>query len=117
MGDAAHATTPWQGAGAGQAIEDAMVIGHLLAHAETRDEVQAAFKAYDTVRRPRSQQVIDSSRGTGQIMCGQDQDIGLDPDKMRKFVPPRWGFIMSLDMAKHKQDALDSMNKYLSRES
>jgi salicylate hydroxylase len=30
MGDAAHAMTPWQGSGAGQAIKDAMVLSTLL---------------------------------------------------------------------------------------
>ncbi|KAM7213270.1 hypothetical protein V8F06_011336 [Rhypophila decipiens] len=30
VGDAAHATTPWQGAGAGQAFEDAMILGVLF---------------------------------------------------------------------------------------
>ncbi|KAI0845878.1 salicylate hydroxylase [Daldinia vernicosa] len=113
LGDAAHATTPWQGSGAGLAIEDAMILGHLLSHIKTRDELNAAFKAYDAVRRPRGQQVIDSSRGTGQIFCGQNQEIGLDPDKLRELLPGRWGFIMSLDVHQHKQDALEAMQAIL----
>ncbi|KAI1460567.1 salicylate hydroxylase [Annulohypoxylon moriforme] len=113
VGDAAHATTPWQGSGAGLAIEDAVILGHLLSHIKTRGELTAAFKAYDAVRRPRGQRVIDSSRGTGQILCGQNQEIGLDPDKLRELVPSRWGFIMSLDIHQHKQDALETMEAIL----
>jgi salicylate hydroxylase len=115
VGDAAHATTPWQGAGAGQAIEDAMILGHLLSHITSKDQVNAAFEAYDIVRRPRCQQVIDSSRGTGLIFCGQNSEIGLDPAKLRSLVPPRWGFIMALDMEAHKQDALNKMKEILGR--
>ncbi|KAF7521367.1 hypothetical protein G7054_g12458 [Neopestalotiopsis clavispora] len=115
VGDAAHATTPWQGAGAGQAIEDAMILGHLLSHVTSKDQVNAAFEAYNTVRQPRCQQVIDSSRGTGLIFCGQNSEIGLDPAKLRSLVPPRWGFIMALDMEAHKQDALNKMKEILGR--
>ncbi|KAI8956907.1 salicylate hydroxylase [Daldinia sp. FL1419] len=113
LGDAAHATTPWQGSGAGLAIEDAMILGHLLSHTKSKDELDAAFKAYDVVRRPRGQRVIDSSRGTGQIFCGQSREIGLDPAKLRELVPGRWGFIMSLDIQQHKQDALEAMQGIL----
>lgn len=113
VGDAAHATTPWQGAGAGQAMEDAMILGHLLAHTTRKDQISAAFEAYDKLRGSRCQQVIDSSRGTGQIFCGQNPETNLDPIKLRELVPPRWGFIMALDMQTHKQDALSKMREIL----
>ncbi|KAK7749137.1 hypothetical protein SLS62_008425 [Diatrype stigma] len=109
MGDAAHATTPWQGAGAGQAFEDAAVLGALLGSATSAKNIEAAFRAYDAVRRPRGQQVIDSSRATGQIMCGRGKDIGLDPDKLRSALATRWSFIFSLDLEAHKQEALEKM--------
>jgi salicylate hydroxylase len=57
LGDAAHASTPHQGAGAGQAIEDAHDLAELLGHIRvgSSSDAVAAFKAYDEVRRPRSQ--------------------------------------------------------------
>ncbi|RYP35056.1 hypothetical protein DL767_003961 [Monosporascus sp. MG133] len=106
IGDAAHATTPWQGSGAAMAFEDAMVLKELLGNVTTSADIKAAFKAYDAVRRPRCQRVIDSSRETGLIFCGQHADAGLDPEKLRALLAPRWDFIYGLDMSAHKQEAL-----------
>ncbi|KAK3317115.1 salicylate hydroxylase [Cercophora scortea] len=121
VGDAAHATTPWQGAGAGQAFEDAVILGHLMSNLSsdpndtTRpvDKIAAAFQAFDAVRRPRCQRVIDSSRSTGLLTCGQDPDVGLDPDKLRAAFAGRWNFIFSLDLEEYKQEALDMMKQLL----
>ncbi|TRX95547.1 hypothetical protein FHL15_003505 [Xylaria flabelliformis] len=65
MGDAAHAMTPWQGAGAGQAIEDALILDTVLGHITSREEISAAFQAFDAIRRPRCQRLVDSSKETG----------------------------------------------------
>ncbi|KAG9191732.1 salicylate hydroxylase [Alternaria panax] len=61
LGDSAHATTPHMGAGAGMAMEDAYVLSHLVAAAGSTENVEAAFKAYDAVRRPRTQDCIQRS--------------------------------------------------------
>ncbi|KAH9890776.1 salicylate hydroxylase [Xylariomycetidae sp. FL2044] len=106
MGDAAHAMTPWQGAGAGQAIEDAMILGTLLGEISSSDEIEIAFAAFDAVRRPRCQQIIDSSRGTGQMLCGQDPDVGLDAHELKQALACRWDFIRSLDMKEHREEAI-----------
>ncbi|KAI0427085.1 salicylate hydroxylase [Xylaria sp. FL1042] len=81
VGDAAHATTPWQGAGTGLAIEDAMVLVALLAKVSSSKDIESTFRTYDEVRRSRCQQVIDSSRETGRILCGQS---GLQADNIRE---------------------------------
>lgn len=67
IGDAAHASTPHQGAGAGQAMEDAFILSSLLGDEKTRcaRNIEAAFRAYDAVRRPRSQKVVSTSRAAG----------------------------------------------------
>ena len=57
MGDAAHSTTPWQGQGASQAIEDALVLETLLGRVKDVQHIQNAFAAYDQVRRARTQRV------------------------------------------------------------
>lgn len=56
LGDAAHASTPHQGAGAVQAIEDALVLAELLGDFRVRtvSDVKVVFKAYDEVRLPRN---------------------------------------------------------------
>ncbi|KAG1845154.1 hypothetical protein F4604DRAFT_211000 [Suillus subluteus] len=68
IGDAAHAMTPYCGAGAGQAIEDAFVLGRLLAHPLiTLDNVPVALKAYQDVRLPFAQFVARESERTGKL--------------------------------------------------
>jgi 2-polyprenyl-6-methoxyphenol hydroxylase-like FAD-dependent oxidoreductase len=57
-GDAAHAMTPNLGQGACQAIEDAVVLGDVLASG-------AGLAAYDRLRRPRTQMITRRSRRLG----------------------------------------------------
>ncbi|KID82874.1 salicylate hydroxylase [Metarhizium guizhouense ARSEF 977] len=109
MGDAAHATTPWQGYGLGLAIEDAVILSTLLTETSSCRGINTAFKAYDAVRRPRCQMLIDSSRGTGRILCGQDGYAGLEPGRLNEVLASRWDFIHGLDIEAHKQDALDAL--------
>lgn len=89
-----------------------MVLGALLGSITSRDDIDAAFKAFDAVRRPRGQRVIDSSTITGSIMCGQDKELGLDHVKLGEGLAPRWGFIFALDMAEHKMDALNEFRRF-----
>lgn len=42
--------TPWQGSGSAQAIEDAMIVGTLLAAVKAPEQLDAALRAYDQVR-------------------------------------------------------------------
>ncbi|KZV77654.1 FAD/NAD(P)-binding domain-containing protein [Peniophora sp. CONT] len=69
LGDAAHAMTPFQGAGAGQAIEDSQVLSTLLAHPRaTRATVQRVLSVYAGVRRPIAARFYFSSRSNGLII-------------------------------------------------
>lgn len=70
-GDAAHASSPHHGAGAGMGIEDALCLATLLSEvgltlrqgqASKSNALATAFKAYDASRRPRSQWLVNSSR-------------------------------------------------------
>ncbi|KAF9238919.1 hypothetical protein BU15DRAFT_74878 [Melanogaster broomeanus] len=62
LGDASHAVTPHLGSGAGQAIEDAFVLGRLLAHPlTTLASVPDVLRMYQDVRLP---------FGTSGIMTG-----------------------------------------------
>lgn len=62
LGDAAHATTPNMGQGAGQAIEDAY---ELMCALETEKSVIAAFQRFDLQRVEKTKQVIELSRQIG----------------------------------------------------
>jgi 2-polyprenyl-6-methoxyphenol hydroxylase-like FAD-dependent oxidoreductase len=58
VGDAAHAMTPNLGQGACQALEDAVVLGNVMARANGLD-------TYDRQRRPRTQMIARRSRRIG----------------------------------------------------
>ena len=106
--------TPWQGSGAAQAIEDAMILRALFATIKTPEQLDSALQAYDEVRRPRTQRIVESSRITGQIMTGQGDGIGVDAEKMGEALSARWGFIYDFDLGKHKADALAALNRIAS---
>ena len=57
-GDAAHAMTPNRGQGACQALEDAVVLGNVMASGD-------GLAAYDRQRRPRTQRIARRSRQIG----------------------------------------------------
>ncbi|PWR13237.1 FAD-dependent oxidoreductase [Micromonospora acroterricola] len=63
LGDAAHPMTPNLGQGAGQAIEDAVVLGAVCAAGA--EGLPAVLAAYDRQRRPRSQAVARASFRAG----------------------------------------------------
>ena len=65
IGDAAHAMPPHQGAGAGQAMEDSLVLAEVLGEVKvnvaTGSEIKQELKAYERVRTARSQKVLETS--------------------------------------------------------
>jgi len=65
MGDAAHAMVPHQGQGAGQTIEDAIVLADSLAGA---DDLAAALRTYAARRRERTARVQRWSRRAADLM-------------------------------------------------
>ncbi|KPI34753.1 6-hydroxynicotinate 3-monooxygenase [Cyphellophora attinorum] len=58
IGDAAHAIAPFAGQGACMALEDATVLGLLLARNVSKGDVVQTVRTYETLRRPR----IDTMR-------------------------------------------------------
>ncbi|KAI0366196.1 FAD/NAD-P-binding domain-containing protein [Pilatotrama ljubarskyi] len=68
VGDAAHAMTPHQGAGAGQGFEDVIMLGLLLGRANvTHKTIPVALKIYDETRRPVAQNVAALSLKSGHL--------------------------------------------------
>ena len=85
IGDAAHATTPHLGQGAGMAIEDGIVLAEELTRAETPEQ---AFKAMHARRFERCKYIVERSRliGEGQIGQGPLLDNALESRDMHKVV-------------------------------
>lgn len=86
IGDAAHAMTTHLGAGAGQAMEDAYVLGRMLAHPSlTLDKIPDALRIYEEIRLPFANTVVKESEITGLLyeFNGTMYD-GLDRSKERE---------------------------------
>ncbi|OTB11584.1 hypothetical protein K445DRAFT_321962 [Daldinia sp. EC12] len=98
LGDVAHACSPHQAAGAGQGLEDAAVLSHLLALVKTSDEVETAFQVYDAIRRPRAQKVVLTSAEAGLIYTWRAPGIGNDMYKIVENANKRLHWIWQHDL-------------------
>jgi salicylate hydroxylase len=63
LGDAAHPMLPYLGQGAGQAMEDGVVLAAALA--KLPDDLPAALKLYEELRLPRASRVVLTARERG----------------------------------------------------
>lgn len=106
MGDAAHAAMPFAGNGAAQALEDAAVLNALFAHVTSASQVDKAFAAYDAVRRPRSQKVVEIARDFGRLYGYAIPEYGDDPVKMKGFFGKSAAFTNNADLQKQNDDAV-----------
>lgn len=65
--------TPFQGSGAGQAVEDAYMLGLLLGHPDvTLDKVPIALEIYQKIRLPFANRIQRHSELAGWVMSFQD---------------------------------------------
>ncbi len=94
VGDAAHAMTPNLGQGACQALEDAVVLGQLL---DSRDgaDISDGLGAYDRLRRPRTQMIVQRSHRIGAVaQWASPVAVGLRNTALRLL--PGSSFVRSL---------------------
>ncbi|KAL1641567.1 hypothetical protein SLS61_010055 [Didymella pomorum] len=105
VGDAAHASTPHQGSGAGMCVEDAYILSQVLSKCQTREELEIAFKAYDAVRRPRSQEVVKTSREAGQLWDLEGEGVNDDLQALEQNATSRMGWIWDHDISVDLQAA------------
>lgn len=89
-GDAAHASAPYHGAGAGFAIEDAAVLADLMqrANADERHSkselLRIVFTIYTDSRLERAQWLVRTSRFVGEMYEWQDPVVGNNPELCAK---------------------------------
>lgn len=121
-GDAAHASTPFQGAGAGQAIEDALVLEQLLGKyldpaikshylPTPQEAVPYLLQVYDTIRRFRSQKVVTTSRQTGRISTCSKPGVGNTAAEIRNALQGRQHWIWDHDQEQQVKDAFQLFGK------
>ncbi|KAF0331199.1 mannitol 1-phosphate dehydrogenase [Colletotrichum asianum] len=95
LGDAAHASTPHKGSGAGMAIEDAYVMGNLLSLISSPEEIEPAFAVYNKTRKERSQNLVTDSREQGQLYELEFKD---DPEWIAENLSTRMDWIWKYDL-------------------
>ncbi|KAJ6512656.1 FAD/NAD(P)-binding domain-containing protein [Mycena sanguinolenta] len=96
LGDAAHATLPSLGQGAGMAIEDAAVLGCLLPLGTSREDVPARLEAYQKLRKER-----------GDFVRAESIAQAAEPSKRGLYVTSREMQVRMVDY-----DAIDVAKEY-----
>lgn len=114
-GDAAHATTPHKGAGAGVAIEDAAILGALLGSPAVQSpaDVEAAFRLYDSTRRPRGVRLVEDSRAQGQLYSFELEGIGADVAKIAESLEVRMRWLWEHDLARELEETREALRVQL----
>jgi len=120
LGDSAHASLPYQAAGAAQGLEDALILSSVLEKiAKTSKEevnleanIRRALDAYDSVRRPRAQKQLEQAYEVGRMIFFQHEEVG---DDMAKILPRlqnnRFNWLWFHDMQDDVQAALSKMQQ------
>lgn len=106
LGDAAHAATPHNGAGAAMAMEDAYVLSQVISRVDDAKDLEQAFKVYDAVRRPRTQRLVENSRISGQCWQFRYDGVKDDPVKLREQLDERFQWIWYHDLEAELNEAL-----------
>ncbi|ROV90083.1 hypothetical protein VMCG_09790 [Cytospora schulzeri] len=119
IGDAAHATTPHKGSGAGMAIEDSYILGNLISEAlsgeivDVGKAIPAAFRVFDATRRDRTLRLVEDSRETGQLYDLEHPEIGTDKAKIRETLLKRMEWVWTHDVKDELTDTLDKLKNSL----
>jgi 2-polyprenyl-6-methoxyphenol hydroxylase-like FAD-dependent oxidoreductase len=86
LGDAAHPMLPHTGQGAAQALEDAVLLGRVIARGG--DHVEA-LRRYEATSRRRSQRVVDMGPRLARITTTRNPVVGFLRDAALRLVPAR----------------------------
>lgn len=98
VGDAAHALVPHQGAGAGQALEDAYVLASLLTDVScNRDNVSEVLSAFEQVRHARTCKVQRTSHEAGDVYEYAGVGIGDDEAELINNLESRFEWLWNHD--------------------
>lgn len=118
MGDAAHSMSPHQGAGAGQAVEDAYVLGEVLATlgpSPKDSAVQAALQAYSSIRQPRAQKILETSAMASDRWSDAYAETMTETgmQKFRDWAATNWKWIWEDDIVGQAERAKREMKRLL----
>lgn len=104
------------GQGAAQALEDVAVLDALFTHLKSASQLPTLFSAFDEIRRPRSQAVVELSRKFGRMYMFRLGDVHEDLDAMRKEFGAGANYTNNFDVAKQNEDAVEVFQRLLKGE-
>lgn len=110
LGDAAHATTPHMGAGAGMAIEDAFILGRLLGCAQDSVAIPRVLEIYDSVRRPRTQEVVRESKDNVARYIAISDAEGENLEWLKEESHSKFWTIFDFDLKQSLSDAMSVLD-------
>lgn len=112
LGDSAHASSPSQAAGAGQGLEDALILSKLFGIVHSSAQLAVALRVYNVIRRPRAQGVVQASREVGLEYFLEHPKFGSDLQKItddaNRRLPELWWYDLEGDVRKAEQMFLES---------
>ncbi|KAL9083633.1 MAG: hypothetical protein Q9165_008448 [Trypethelium subeluteriae] len=111
------APTYFHGQGAAQTIVDAFVLQAVFALVDTPAKIPMAFQAYDSIRRPRSQKVWETSREAGELITLRLPGVLDDEKAFRADMDTRMDWIWNADVAGEGREAVAIYNQLAGRES
>lgn len=123
LGDSAHASLPYQAAGAGQGVEDALVLSTVLGDmakfenkVSEEEALRAALQAYDAVRRPRAQRQLEQSLEAGNLLSFLDSKAGSDMELvLQRMQGDRFDWLWFHDLRQDVSRARERMKQTLAK--
>lgn len=116
VGDAAHATSPHHGSGAGFCIEDAAVMATILADPSVTGApgtIEAAFETFSTERRTRTQWLVQHSRRQGNMYEWTNPDMGKNFDLIEEEITAANYYIEGMNVHELCDKATHALRKRL----
>lgn len=120
LGDSAHASLPFQAAGAAQGLEDALVLSSVLAEldklhkngSDVTSQIEAGLEAYDSVRRPRAQKQLEQSAEVSRMVFFQHEEAGDDMSRILPMLQQgRFDWLWFHDLDKDVEKAVAGMKE------
>ncbi|KUJ12639.1 FAD/NAD(P)-binding domain-containing protein [Mollisia scopiformis] len=115
LGDAAHGSTSHAGAGAGMAVEDALVLTNMLADPRVHlfSDIAQVFAVYSMVRHPRTQRLVRHSRESGMLFQLRKPGVEDDLRKLKEDLQNRQLWIWDINLKNHLERAKIELSKVL----
>jgi salicylate hydroxylase len=114
-GDAAHATSPHKGSGAGLAIEDSAVLAEMLSDDRVTSpaDVEIVFAAFNEVRKERGQWLVKASRRAGDLYEWRAEGVGKDFEKIEREINESNAVIGTASVRQMCDEAIEALGRKL----